>query len=174
MGSKGSKSSLKTRKKISENHADFSGKNNPMFGKKRPQYVKDAIAKANKRRIWTEEMRKNHGDSCKGKKQTVAWIKKRIIKGKDHYRWKGGITSQNEKIRHSIEYKKWRNAVFKRDNYTCQKCGARNKKGLGKTLRLEADHIKSFALYPSLRFSVKNGRTLCVKCHKRPGRIPYG
>lgn len=33
------------RKKMSENHVDFNGKNNPMYGKHRSQYTKDLIAK---------------------------------------------------------------------------------------------------------------------------------
>ena len=32
---------------------------------------------------------------------------------------------------------------------------------------LHADHIKPFAFFPSLRFDLENGRTLCVECHKK-------
>ena len=39
--------SEETKKKISDNHADVSGSNNPMYGKKRSQEVKDAVSKAN-------------------------------------------------------------------------------------------------------------------------------
>ena len=77
-----------------------------------------------------------------------------------------GLTSINERERKSKKYKNWRNIIFKRDNYTCQKCGIRNKKRLGKTIILHADHIKSFAYFPELRFEVSNGRTLCERCHK--------
>lgn len=76
--------------------------------------------------------------------------------------WKGGLTSINETIRKSSEYKKWRKKVFERDNYTCQVCGEKEKVS-GK---LNADHIKQFAKYPELRFEVDNGRTLCEECHK--------
>ncbi len=72
---------------------------------------------------------------------------------------KGWITPVNTKIRNSIEYQVWRKTVFERDNYTCQICGERGKK-------LQADHIKSFAFNPELRFDPDNGRTLCVECHK--------
>ena len=74
--------------------------------------------------------------------------------------WKGGKTNENSRIRHSLEYKLWRESVFKRDNYTCVWCG--NDEGGN----LNADHIKPFAYFPELRFAIDNGRTLCIDCHK--------
>lgn len=88
----------------------------------------------------------------------------RSHKGPKHYNWKGGITKKNGAIRKSFEYRLWREAVFTRDNYTCIWCGKRN--GNGKNVTLHADHIKPFSNYPELRFSIDNGRTLCVDCHK--------
>jgi len=84
-------------------------------------------------------------------------------KGKDSFNWKGGVTPENEKIRHSKEYKEWRISVFERDNYTCVNCGD-DKGG-----NLNADHIKPFSLFPALRLDINNGRTLCVYCHKKIG-----
>jgi formate-dependent nitrite reductase cytochrome c552 subunit len=81
-------------------------------------------------------------------------------KGKDVPNWRGGVSSQNDLIRHSTEYKLWRTAVFTRDNFTCIWCGYKGNK-------LNADHIKSFAEYPELRFAIDNGRTLCINCHKK-------
>lgn len=78
--------------------------------------------------------------------------------------WSGYKETNNKLIRKSIAYKKWRTAVFERDNYTCQECGACS--GRGRKVYLHADHIKRFAEYPELRLVVANGRTLCVDCHR--------
>ena len=75
--------------------------------------------------------------------------------------WQGGLTSANLIIRHSLEYRVWREAVFKRDDYTCVACG---KESHG---NIQADHIKPFAYFPELRFAIDNGQTLCVSCHKK-------
>lgn len=69
------------------------------------------------------------------------------------------VTPEFKRLRNSAAYQEWRTAVFERDDYTCQSCGQR---GGG----LQADHIKTFAHHPELRFDVSNGRTLCVPCHK--------
>jgi hypothetical protein len=82
------------------------------------------------------------------------------MKGYKHHNWKGGITPFRIKIWHSEEYKLWRKAVFERDNFTCIWCGRKGG-------RLQADHIKPFALFPELRFAIDNGRTLCEECHKK-------
>lgn len=86
------------------------------------------------------------------------------VRGVNHHNWKNGITEVNQAIRHSLKYINWRRKVFKRDDYTCQNqdCGQRGG-------RLNADHIQPFSLYPKLRFVIKNGRTLCQKCHKKIG-----
>lgn len=73
--------------------------------------------------------------------------------------WKGGVTPKNLIIRRSIEYRLWRESVYARDNWTCQKC----KDNHGKNL--VAHHINNFAQHPELRFAIDNGITLCAKCH---------
>jgi hypothetical protein len=101
------------------------------------------------------------------KKGMTPWNKGKnhvAVSGSKSHLWRGGITPINFKLRHSVEYKIWRTAVFERDNYTCIWCGARN--GSGRRVVLHADHIKPFAFFPELRFAIDNGRTLCVDCHK--------
>lgn len=78
--------------------------------------------------------------------------------GEKSHRWKGGVREKNQALRETLEYKRWRESVFKRDNYTCQKC-----KSYG--VNLHAHHIYPFSEYEDLRHVVDNGITLCADCH---------
>lgn len=65
---------------------------------------------------------------------------------------------------HQRKTKKWRNAIFKKDNYTCQLCHDRS--GNGHKIVLNAHHIKSWADYPKYRYNIDNGIILCRECNK--------
>jgi hypothetical protein len=97
-----------------------------------------------------------------GKKASVETRKKQSLahRGEKTWSWRGGISPINKIIRHSLEYRVWRESVFKRDNWTCRFCFSRG-------VRLHADHIKPFSFFPELRFDIENGRTLCEECHKK-------
>lgn len=75
------------------------------------------------------------------------------------------ITHHNK--RGSAIERQWRNLIFERDSYTCQKCGQRGG-------RLEADHIKPFMAYPRFRYLLSNGRTLCHDCHRKTKTYGFG
>ena len=79
-------------------------------------------------------------------------------KGAKCYLWKGGIEPENRLIRKGIDFRLWREAVFARDNWTCQKCKTRG-------CELHPHHMQSFADFPELRFAIDNGITLCKDCH---------
>lgn len=55
---------------------------------------------------------------------------------------------------------KWAKLVKKRDNYTCQICGAKN-------TYLNSHHKNSYDFFESQRFDVQNGICLCQSCHDR-------
>lgn len=85
-------------------------------------------------------------------------------------------------IRRMDEYELWKRAVFMRDRFTCQQCGARN----GRKRVIEADHIVSITLLvrengvntvESARsckalWDTNNGRTLCHTCHEQTESYP--
>ena len=114
---------------------------------------------------FTEETRRRMSEVQKGKKPSIETRKKLsdALRGKKSHLWRGGKTPENIRLRHSVEYKLWREAVFRRDEYTCVFCGV--KSGKGRAVVLNADHIKPFAYFPELRFAIDNGRTLCLACH---------
>lgn len=110
----------------------------------------------------SELTKKKMSIASKGKKKSLQHRLNISLakKGNKSHTWKGGITPLNKILRESLEYRLWREAVFARDNFTCQECGQRGG-------NLQADHIKPFALFPELRLALDNGRTLCVECHKK-------
>lgn len=140
------------------------------------------------------KMQRFCGHSCAGKhirnsgqisKGSVAWNKgvsgershifgrvlseftKTKIRDSHKIRYVGKIlkTPQNELLRKGQEYRKWRSAVFKRDNWTCQECGDRSRQG--NRLVIHAHHIKLLSKFPSLACTVSNGVTLCADCHQK-------
>ncbi len=87
-------------------------------------------------------------------------------KGKNNPMYKDGRTPENDIARQGMEIHLWREAVFQRDNFTCQKTGQRG--GI-----LRAHHILNFAQYPDLRTSIENGITLSKESHQLFHKI-YG
>lgn len=142
--------------------------------------ISELISVAGKGRKFSEAHKQNIAKKLTGKKRpgiggcpigTIAWNKgltklnnpDKITNGlskEAHWNWKGGTSSKNSLVRNSPEYKDWRSKVFKRDNWTCQKCSKRGGQ------RIEAHHVKKVSEFPDLIFEVENGLTLCVKCHK--------
>lgn len=98
--------------------------------------------------------------------------KQRVREGKHNLYH--GLTGIYQLIRHCSQYKFWRKQVFKRDEYTCQKCGKIGGK-------LNADHKRPFCLITKKNkvetfdnaikckelWDINNGKTLCEKCHRK-------
>jgi len=157
--SKGTYRTKEVKKKISESikkgYREGRKPNRYWLGKHNP--TRYWLGKHNPTKYWlgrhhSEETKKKISKSTKGKSRPRQ-------RGRLNYNWKGGITPENVEIRRSIEGRLWRESVFARDNFTCQKCKIK-----GGTLN--AHHIFDFSHYPQLRFAIDNGITFCKKCHK--------
>ena len=92
------------------------------------------------------------------------WINKKRpeISGKLNNKWKGGISSINDKIRKSGKYNSWRLFIYKKYNWTCQLCKRKCQGG-----NIVAHHIKEFSQFPKLRFNKDNGIVYCRACHRK-------
>lgn len=91
--------------------------------------------------------------------------REKIMPSNEQPTWRGGITRATQIGRGSKRYKIWQRKVFTRDGFRCVWCG--------EDKRLEADHIKRWSKFPKLRYSIKNGRTLCMKCHNKTRNKRY-
>jgi len=139
--------SLATRKKISDR----------LTGRHLSDITKQKLREFNIGKKLSDETKILIGIASTGRKASKETLIK--ISGKNAHRWKGGITSKHIAIRQSIELRLWRESVFARDNWTCQKYNIQG-------CKLCAHHIKNFAQYPELRTSIDNGITFSDKAHK--------
>ena len=139
-------------KEFISNRRSYSGENNPNY--KGGKVIKYCVVcgKEYERKKNEESETKTCSIKCLGVWHSLE------MRNEKASNWKGGITSIHQLIKNSKEYKEWREAVFKRDNFTCQKCEANN-------VYINAHHIKSFSNFPELRFEINNGVTLCEPCH---------
>jgi 5-methylcytosine-specific restriction endonuclease McrA len=92
------------------------------------------------------------------------FLKAKCNKGNSN--WKGGTATDRRPEMSTVKYKNWKYGVFKRDNYTCQHCGVRGG-------NLNAHHIKSWTYFPEFRYLLKNGITLCLKCHRKTYKLTF-
>lgn len=96
-----------------------------------------------------------------------------------HHWYKGGVTPLNFAVRSSIEYQRWRKSILERDGFRCQLCDSESKTGSFKLMHvdhivplsflLKENGIKSIEEAKTCEklFDLKNGRVLCIDCHKQ-------
>jgi len=133
------------------------GRNSPFKGMR---HSTDAKRIMSEKRKGTKAPWKQGQMSAETRRKISEITKARTPRGENHYAWKNGSTQRLHDDRRKAEYRVWRDAVFNRDAYTCQKCG--DEKGGN----LRAHHIKPFATHKELRFEISNGITLCHTCHE--------
>lgn len=129
------------------------GENNAMFGKKRPAYIGQAVAEANRKRVWSEEMRLKQGLINKGKKQPQELIDRRIKRGKDSKLYKG------EDITYGSLHQ-WVARELGRPT-RCSGCGIDG---------LTGSKIHWSNISGDYKRELSDWQRLCVSCHKRYDR----
>ena len=90
------------------------------------------------------------------------WISLKY-KGSNASNWRGGISPETNIRCSSIEWRKLRPKIYKRDNYTCQKCGYQAEEY--KNFPLAVHHIIPYRI--SKNNNPKNLITLCKWCHPK-------
>jgi len=164
---KGKKMSEETKKKLSEINKGkipwCKGKHWKLSDevKKNISIGHKGIEPWNKGKYHTEKSKRKMSNAHKGIKLSEEHKKKisLALKGEKNYLWKGGISIENDKLRHTFEMGLWKRAVLERDNFTCQKYNIRGG-------RLIVHHIRNFAEVVELRTSIENGIILSEKAHK--------
>lgn len=123
--------------------------------------------KGRKRPPITEKHRKSLSEAHKGQ---VAWNKGLkgflagtkhpwMAKGKDHYNWKGGISTYG----YPKEWKtRFLDSIRERDNFICQECGIhQDELDFGQVKKLDVHHID----YNKENCDPRNLISLCRSCH---------
>ena len=163
---KGKKHSDETKLKIKESVLRFGYKPTEEFKKRLSQIMTG--------RKHSEKTKKKLSVINTGKKHSPESRRKMGMRGAKNPAWRGGRVSLVESIRKSIDYSLWREAIFRRDNWTCVWCYQRG-------CKIQADHINPFAnilkenniqtLKQALSckelWNIDNGRTLCKECHSK-------
>ena len=92
---------------------------------------------------------------------TPEWcdMRSRRMSGENHPNWRGGVT-QDRPLRRR-EWRQARTACMERDDYTCQDCGATDR-------RLNAHHI--VARRNGGNEELENLVALCISCHHKRER----
>lgn len=103
-----------------------------------------------------KEKAMRYSSLLEGKIISCGCYKTDIRIGSNSPSWKGGVTPEHEKIRHSLPYRNWRKAVLEKEK-CCRKCNCKTS--------LQVHHLEDFSSNPDKRFSVENGAVLCKACH---------
>jgi len=115
----------------------------------------------NTRVVRGSNLKSNRTKSCGCLHKEITSARSKKMVGPLSPRWNYGLTDGKRlDSRKNSGYIEWRTAVYKRDDYVCQKCGDRS------SGKLNSHHIEGYANNQELRTELSNGVTLCEDCHK--------
>lgn len=134
-----------------------------LFGKEKSDNWKRKIGDFSRGKIrppFTQEWKDKLSKGMMGKKNgyKTMFIKNDIRLKGNKFSYIDGRTPESKRIRNGLQIKLWREAVLKRDNFTCQKT-------LQQGGKLVVHHIKNFADNRDLRTAISNGITLSKEAH---------
>jgi hypothetical protein len=122
------------------------------------------------------EEKRGGGNFCSQK--CYALWQSRNMRGENNPSWKGGITDIGSRVRGSLKYEDWKQNIFIRDDFTCQRCGqhggdleAHHRKAFSKLMQEARDYMPLLDPYTACilytpMWDISNGQTLCKGCHK--------
>ena len=182
----GKKHDEEYKKKIS---LALSGENNPRYGIKMSQHLKNTISIAIKKHYrihgtdWLKGPRPDISRALMGHKLSEETKRKIGLAsakrtGEKSGRWRGGITPLGRRIRNSDKYVAWVRAVMVRDNFTCRTCSQRGGKlevhhkiRLSKIIKQSKIKTMKESLSCGQIWNLDNGITYCIKCHSNADRL---
>ena len=142
-------------------------------------------SKSRKGLIHNGSFKEGHKPWNKGKSgvysvKTREQMRKSAKKGEESNFWRGGGSGIGILIRACSKYTEWRDKIYFRDKYVCQDCKKKGKKihahhlkSLVKIIQQnKIEHYKDFMKCEEL-WELKNGITLCEKCHKKRHKIVH-
>lgn len=103
--------------------------------------------------VLSSKLHNGHTKSCGCLREDM----KRFRSGPRHYKWNPRINRRLQRC-NSQEHAVWRNAVLRRDGWTCDITGITG--GV-----LQAHHLNAWAWFPKQRLLVSNGITLSIREH---------
>jgi 5-methylcytosine-specific restriction endonuclease McrA len=129
----------------------LSGENSPSF-KEKILKICTQCSKQYKVIPYREKISKFCSYKCRGD-----WRAKNLI-GEKSFNWQGGVTPHTKRRCNYAKWIKLRKEIYKRDNWTCQRCfkHCRNKE-------IQCHHIVPYRISKNNHKS--NLITLCKKCH---------
>jgi 5-methylcytosine-specific restriction endonuclease McrA len=145
-------------------YKNMKGENNPNYGNKLSEDIRKIISEKKKGKTLVDLHGETKAEQIREKLKKAS--RRNAKRGAKNNLWKGGVSSERNRLGKSTMWLDWRKSVFERDKYFCRKC----KKIGGK---INPHHIYNFSQYKALRFIMENGITLCVPCH-RQFHIKYG